>query len=54
MAVHLIQRGEHITDQLERDLLVHKALNHPHVIKVKDIFLTVRHLAVVLEDTAAS
>lgn len=38
-----------VTQYVERELMTHRLLWHPHVIKLYKVFLTSTHLAVVLE-----
>lgn len=49
MAIKFIPRGDHIQDYVEREILNHKALRHPHVVQFHEIFLTEDYLAIVME-----
>lgn len=47
-AVHRMSSTQ-VTQYVERELMTHRLLWHPHVIKLYKVFLTSTHLAVVLE-----
>lgn len=38
-----------ITEHVYRELVNHSRLHHPHIIKMREVFLTAQHLAIVLE-----
>lgn len=49
-AVKFISRGaEHITDHVRREIVNHRNLCHPFVVKFKEVLLTETHLGVVME-----
>lgn len=45
----LQERGRNISKYVEREILNHRSLIHPHVIAFKGVFLTPKYLAIVLE-----
>jgi len=49
VAVKFIERGEKIDRNVEREILNHRTINHPNVIKFKEVFVTPDHLAIVME-----
>ena len=49
VAVKLIERGPCVTRYVVREVLNHAALAHPHVIDLRDVFLTDTHLGIALE-----
>ncbi|KAH7388336.1 hypothetical protein KP509_16G070700 [Ceratopteris richardii] len=52
VAVKYIERGEKIDENVAREIVNHKSLRHPNIIKFKEIFLTPTHLAIVMEYAA--
>ena len=50
MAGHCLQ-GK-MTKNVERELLNHSMLIHPHVVRFEESFLTDKHLAIVMEYAA--
>ncbi|KAK9841508.1 hypothetical protein WJX74_006958 [Apatococcus lobatus] len=50
VAVKLIERSaEKLTKNVEREIINHSLLSHPHVIRFRECFLTTKHLAIVME-----
>lgn len=49
VAVKLIPRGRRVTKYVVREVLNHASLAHPHVIDLRDVFLTDTHLGIALE-----
>lgn len=49
VAIKFMERGPGMTKYVERELVQHRMLVHPHVIQFKEAFLTPYHLGVVLE-----
>ena len=49
VAIKFLPRGPRINVNVEREILDHKNLLHHHVIQFKGVFLTQRHLAIVME-----
>lgn len=49
VAIKLLPRGERIHGGVEREILNHKVLRHPHVIQFKEVFLNDKYLAIVME-----
>eukprot|EP00210_Caulerpa_lentillifera_P004255 g4059.t1 len=49
VAIKLLPRGSSIHNGVEREILNHRALQHPHVIQFKEVFLTEKYLAIVME-----
>eukprot|EP01023_Acetabularia_acetabulum_P053797 TRINITY_DN6035_c0_g2_i1.p1 TRINITY_DN6035_c0_g2~~TRINITY_DN6035_c0_g2_i1.p1 ORF type:complete len:347 (+),score=61.00 TRINITY_DN6035_c0_g2_i1:322-1362(+) len=53
VAVKFIQRGEeHVTKYVDRELLNHRILIHPHVVQFKEAFVTDEYLCIVMEYAA--
>ncbi|XP_057443727.1 serine/threonine-protein kinase SRK2A-like [Lotus japonicus] len=52
VAVKYIQRGEKIDECVQREIVNHRSLRHPHIIRFKEVFLTPTHLCIVLEYAA--
>lgn len=48
-ALKFIERGQKITNSVEREILNHKKLNHPYVIELKAVFRTDGYLVLILE-----
>ena len=38
-----------MSKRIEREVLVHSSFQHPHVVEFKGVFLTKKHLGVVME-----
>ncbi|KAL3527617.1 hypothetical protein ACH5RR_012273 [Cinchona calisaya] len=51
-AVKYIERGQKIDEHVQREIMNHRSLNHPNIIKFKEVFLTPTHLAIVMEYAA--
>lgn len=49
VAIKFLLRGEHIQQYVEREILNHKTLRHPHVVQFYEVFLTTDYLAIVME-----
>ena len=49
VAIKFLPRGPRINENVEREILNHKNLLHHHVVQFKGVFLTARHLAIVME-----
>eukprot|EP00210_Caulerpa_lentillifera_P003142 g3002.t1 len=49
VAIKLLPRGSRIHNAVEREILNHKSLTHPHVIQFKEVFLNDKYLAIVME-----
>lgn len=52
VAVKFIGRGDKVTQYVEREIINHRSLNHPHVVQFKEVFLTPHHLAIAMEFAA--
>ncbi|KAK7252709.1 hypothetical protein RIF29_36860 [Crotalaria pallida] len=52
VAIKYIPRGETIDRQVQREIINHRSLRHPNIIKFKEVFLTPTHLAIVMEYAA--
>ncbi|KAF3681955.1 Serine/threonine-protein kinase SAPK2 [Capsicum annuum] len=48
-AVKYIQRGKKIDEHVQREIMNHRSLRHPNIIRFKEVFLTPVHLAIVME-----
>ncbi|XP_055829082.1 serine/threonine-protein kinase SAPK1-like isoform X2 [Solanum dulcamara] len=51
-AVKYIERGKKIDEHVQREIMNHRSLRHPNIIRFKEIFLTPTHLAIVMEYAA--
>ncbi|KAD5507500.1 hypothetical protein R6Q59_031701 [Mikania micrantha] len=51
-AVKFIERGQKIDEHVEREILNHRSLRHPNIIRFKEVLLTATHLAIVMEYAA--
>ncbi|KAM0936104.1 putative protein kinase CAMK-OST1L family [Dioscorea sansibarensis] len=48
-AVKFIERGEKIDENVQREIMNHSLLQHPNIVKFKEVLLTSTHLAIVME-----
>lgn len=51
-AVKYIERGKKIDENVQREIINHKSLRHPNIIRFKEVVLTPSHLAIVMEYAA--
>ncbi|XP_019225404.1 PREDICTED: serine/threonine-protein kinase SAPK2-like [Nicotiana attenuata] len=51
-AVKFIERCKKIDEHVQREIMNHRSLRHPNIIKFKEVFLTPTHLAIVMEYAA--
>ncbi|XP_065876051.1 serine/threonine-protein kinase SAPK1 [Euphorbia lathyris] len=51
-AVKYIERGLKIDEHVQREIMNHRSLQHPNIIRFKEVFLTPTHLAIVMEYAA--
>uniref|UniRef100_A0ACD6A657 Uncharacterized protein n=1 Tax=Avena sativa TaxID=4498 RepID=A0ACD6A657_AVESA len=49
VAVKYIERGEKIDENVQREIINHRSLKHPNIIRFKEVILTPTHLAIVME-----
>ncbi|KAF8377494.1 hypothetical protein HHK36_030875 [Tetracentron sinense] len=49
VAVKYIERGEKIDENVQREIINHRSLRHPNIVRFKEIILTPTHLAIVME-----
>ena len=52
LAIKYIERGDKIDDNVKRELVNHRLLDHPNVIRFIECLLTPTHLAIVMEYAA--
>ncbi|XP_038903039.1 serine/threonine-protein kinase SRK2A-like [Benincasa hispida] len=52
VAVKYIERGKKIDEKVQREIINHRSLRHPNIIRFKEVFLTPTHLAIVMEYAA--
>ncbi|XVE57541.1 hypothetical protein DITRI_Ditri04bG0098500 [Diplodiscus trichospermus] len=52
VAVKYIERGKKIDENVQREIINHRSLRHPNIIRFKEVLLTPTHLAIVLEYAA--
>ncbi|WVZ24898.1 hypothetical protein V8G54_003442 [Vigna mungo] len=48
-AVKFIERGFKIDEHVQREIINHRSLKHPNIIRFKEVLLTPTHLAIVME-----
>ncbi|KAH7520512.1 hypothetical protein FEM48_Zijuj08G0151800 [Ziziphus jujuba var. spinosa] len=51
-AVKFIDRGLKIDEHVQREIMNHRSLKHPNIIRFKEVLLTPTHLAIVMEYAA--
>ncbi|KAK1263082.1 Serine/threonine-protein kinase SAPK2 [Acorus gramineus] len=51
-AVKFIERGQKIDENVQREIMNHRSLNHPNIVRFKEVLLTPTHLAIVMEYAA--
>ncbi|CAN1307287.1 Serine/threonine-protein kinase SRK2E [Linum perenne] len=49
VAVKYIERGEKIDENVQREIINHRSLRHPNIVRFKEVVLTPTHLAIVME-----
>jgi serine/threonine-protein kinase SRK2 len=49
VAVKYIHRGEKIDENVQREIINHRSLRHPNIIRFKEVILTPTHLAIAME-----
>ncbi|WOL06114.1 serine/threonine-protein kinase SAPK3-like [Canna indica] len=52
LAVKYIERGKKIDEHVLREIINHRSLKHPNIIRFKEVVLTPTHLAIVMEYAA--
>eukprot|EP00268_Persea_americana_P033300 TRINITY_DN32989_c0_g2_i7.p1 TRINITY_DN32989_c0_g2~~TRINITY_DN32989_c0_g2_i7.p1 ORF type:complete len:147 (+),score=30.76 TRINITY_DN32989_c0_g2_i7:132-572(+) len=51
-AVKYIERGQRIDENVQREIMNHRSLKHPNIVRFKEVLLTPTHLAIVMEYAA--
>ncbi|KAK6940183.1 Protein kinase domain [Dillenia turbinata] len=51
-AIKFIERGPKIDENVKREIMNHRSLKHPNIIRFKEVLLTPTHLAIVMEYAA--
>ncbi|XP_054788785.1 serine/threonine-protein kinase SAPK2 isoform X2 [Prosopis cineraria] len=51
-AVKFIERGHKIDENVQREIMNHRSLKHPNIVRFKEVLLTPTHLAIVMEYAA--
>ncbi|CAI9116253.1 OLC1v1017351C1 [Oldenlandia corymbosa var. corymbosa] len=51
-AVKFIERGQKIDEHVQREIMNHRSLKHPNIIRFKEVLLTPTHLGIVMEYAA--
>ncbi|XP_038896559.1 serine/threonine-protein kinase SRK2G-like [Benincasa hispida] len=49
VAIKFIERGPKVDENVEREIMNHRSLRHPNVIRFKEVILTPTHLGMVME-----
>ncbi|XP_021714240.1 serine/threonine-protein kinase SRK2I-like [Chenopodium quinoa] len=49
VAVKYIERGDKIDENVQREIINHRSLRHPNIVRFKEVILTPTHLAIVME-----
>lgn len=49
VAVKYIERGDKIDENVRREIINHRSLRHPNIVRFKELILTPTHLAIVME-----
>ncbi|CAL5377294.1 unnamed protein product [Camellia sinensis] len=49
VAVKYIKRGDKIDENVQREIINHRTLRHPNIVRFKEVILTPTHLAIVME-----
>ncbi|KAL3684608.1 hypothetical protein R1sor_002630 [Riccia sorocarpa] len=52
VAVKYIERGEKIDENVQREIINHRSLRHPNIVRFKEVMITPTHLAIVMEYAA--
>ncbi|XP_009346160.2 serine/threonine-protein kinase SAPK3 [Pyrus x bretschneideri] len=52
VAVKYIERGKKIDENVQREIINHRSLRHPNIVRFKELLLTPSHLAIVMEYAA--
>ncbi|XP_038703221.1 serine/threonine-protein kinase SAPK2 [Tripterygium wilfordii] len=51
-AVKFIERGQKIDEHVQREIMNHRSLKHPNIVRFKEVLLTPTHIAIVMEYAA--
>lgn len=51
-AVKYIERGKKIDENVQREIINHRSLRHPNIVRFKEVVMTPSHLAIVMEYAA--
>ncbi|KZV34660.1 hypothetical protein F511_12463 [Dorcoceras hygrometricum] len=49
VAIKYIERGNRIDENVQREIINHRSLRHPNIVRFKEVILTPTHLAIVME-----
>eukprot|EP00250_Pteridium_aquilinum_P014922 c22284_g2_i1 orf=1-237(-) len=49
VAIKYIERGDKIDQNVQREIINHRSLRHPNIVRFKELCLTNTHLAIVME-----
>ncbi|KAF5766257.1 putative protein kinase CAMK-OST1L family [Helianthus annuus] len=49
VAVKYIERGQKIDENVQREIINHRSLRHPNIVRFRELILTPTHLAIVME-----
>lgn len=49
VAVKYIERGDKIDENVKREIINHRSLRHPNIVRFREVILTPTHLAIVME-----
>nr|VDC98244.1 unnamed protein product [Brassica rapa] len=49
VAVKYIERGDKIDENVQREIINHRSLRHPNIVRFREVILTPTHLAIIME-----
>lgn len=49
VAIKYVERGDKIDENVQREIINHRSLRHPNIVRFKEVVLTPTHLAIVME-----
>lgn len=52
LAIKFIERGQKVDEHVQREIMNHRSLKHPNIIRFREVLLTPTHLGIVMEYAA--